>query len=245
MMDREEWQTHVHEEVEFWDEWLRTGGGEWPEDFRSRVDPQQRLPELIENALLNKGVAAGSPIRILDLGSGPLTSVGTISDHYQVEVVPVDPLADHYRSLLQKHHLAAPVLPQLGEAERLDCLFEPQSFDVVWARNSLDHSYDPLMCIYQAYRVLKTGGTMIIVFHPNEADHGNYQGLHNWNFDVRNDAFVIESRRHLVDVSRLLGKACKVKIPARVARGHRANMHIKFVKKAHVGLFDLLSRANA
>jgi len=133
----------------------------------------------------------------------------------------------------------------LGEAERLDCLFEPQSFDVVWARNSLDHSYDPLMCIYQAYRVLKTGGTMIIVFHPNEADHGNYQGLHNWNFDVRNDAFVIESRRHLVDVSRLLGKACKVKIPARVARGHRANMHIKFVKKAHVGLFDLLSRANA
>jgi len=244
-VDRLDWEEHIHEEVAFWDEWLRTGGGMWPEDFRSRLDPRQRLPELIENALLNRGVAAGSPIRILDLGSGPLTSVGAVSDHYQVEVVPVDPLADHYRSLLAKHRIDAPVLPQQGEAERLDCLFQAQSFDVVWARNSLDHAYDPLMCIYQAYRVLKSGGTMIVMFHPNEADHGNYQGLHNWNFDIRNDAFVIESHHRLVDVSKLFGRVCRVKTPTWQSRGPRANMHVKFFKKTHVGLFDLLVSADA
>lgn len=239
-MDRSEWQTHVHEEVTFWDEWLRTRGGEWPDDFRQRVDPQQRVPDLIESVLLNKGVPAGSTIRVLDLGSGPLTSVGTVSEHYRIDVVPVDPLADHYRSLLEKHHIAVPVLPRQGEAEKLDCLFPPESFDIVWARNSLDHAYDPLMGIFQAYRVLRTGGTMIIVFHPNEADHGDYQGLHNWNFDIRNEAFVIESRRRLIDVSKLLGTVCRVKIPVRQSRGHRANMHVKFVKKADAGLFELL-----
>lgn len=244
-MDRQDWNKHIHEEVAFWDEWLRTQGGTWPEDFHSRIDSQQRLPDLIENALLNKGVAPGSSITILDLGSGPLTSVGVASDHYDVTVTPVDPLADHYRSLLEKHRIVAPVLPQKGEAEKLDCLFPPQTFDVVWARNSLDHSYDPLLCIYQAYRVLRTGGIMIIVFHPNEADQGNYQGLHNWNFDIRNGSFVIESRGRLVNVSQLFGRFCKVKIPARLPRGYKSNMHVKLVKKADAGLFDLLSNARA
>ncbi|MEE4239555.1 MAG: class I SAM-dependent methyltransferase [Anderseniella sp.] len=156
-MDRQDWEKHIHEEVAFWDEWLGTQGGSWPEDFQSRVDPKQRLPVLIENTLLNKGVAPGSSIRILDLGSGPLTSVGVASDHYDVSVTPVDPLADHYRSLLEKYRIAAPVLPQLGEAEKLDCLFPPQAFDVVWARNSLDHSYDPLMCIFQAIQGIEDG----------------------------------------------------------------------------------------
>lgn len=244
-MDRQDWEKHIHEEVAFWDDWLRTQGGTWREDFQSRIDPQQRLPDLIENALLNRGVAAGSSVRILDLGSGPLTSVGVASDRYEVTVTPVDPLADHYRALLEKHGIAAPVLPQKGEAEKLECLFQPQSFDVVWARNSLDHSYDPLLCIYQAYRVLKTGGIVIIVFHPNEADQGNYQGLHNWNFDIRSGSFVIESRGRLVNVSQLFGRFCKVKIPARLARGYKSNMHVKLVKKTDAGLFDLLSSASA
>jgi len=240
-MNRDEWAKQTHEEVAFWDKWLKTKGGPWSDDFQRRLDPLQRLPDLIENALHYSGVQPGSSIRILDLGCGPLSSVGTVSNRYKVEVVPIDPLADHYQSLLEKHHIAAPILPQKGEAEKLDCLFPPESFDVVWARNSLDHSYDPLLCIYQAYRVLKAGGTLIIVFHPNEADQGNYQGLHNWNFDIRNNAFIIASRGRQVDVSKLFGGVCKVKIPPHLTRGQKSNMHVKFIKKVDAGWFDLFS----
>jgi hypothetical protein len=56
---------------------------------------------------------------------------------------------------------------------------------------------------------------------------------------------VIESRGRLVNVSQLFGRFCKVKIPARLSRGYKSNMHVKLVKKADAGLFELLSNANA
>lgn len=241
-VDRLEWEKHTHEEVEFWDKWFRTRGGQWPEDYLRRIDPRQRLPDLIEKALVDKGVERGSAIRILDLGSGPLTAVGSRSDRYSVEVVAIDPLADAYNLLIRKHGIAAPLLPQQGEAERLDCLFPPETFDLVWVCNSLDHSYDPVLGIFQAFKTLKTGGTMLIVFHPNEADVGNYQGLHNWNFDVRAGKFIIESRGRLIDMSEVLEKFAKIKVPATKAHlAPKSKLVVEVRKISEISLFDMLS----
>ncbi|MEE4239556.1 MAG: hypothetical protein V2I51_22790 [Anderseniella sp.] len=84
---------------------------------------------------------------------------------------------------------------------------------------------------------------MIIVFHPNEADQGNYLGLHNWNFDIRNNSFIIESCGRLLNVSKLFSRFSKVKIPAQFSRGQKSNMHVKIQKNNDVSLFDLVSSA--
>jgi len=242
-VDRLEWEKHTHEEIEFWDKWFRTRGGQWPDDYLRRIDPQQRLPDLIEKVLADKGVERGSAIRILDLGSGPLTYVGSHSDRYSVEVVAIDPLADAYNLLIQKHGIAAPLLPQKGEAERLDCLFTPQTFDLIWICNSLDHAYDPVLGLFQAYKTLKTGGTMLLVFHPNEADVGNYQGLHNWNFDVRAGNFVMESHGQLINISGMLDKFAKIKVPATKAlHAPKSKLVVEVQKVSEISLFDLLSK---
>lgn len=243
-MDRSDWEKLTHEEIGFWDKWLQNKGGQWPEDYQRRIDPQQKIPDLIERALIDNGVARGETVRVLDLGSGPLTYVGCQSDHYKVEVIAVDPLADEYNSLINKYNIPAPVLPRKGEAEKLDCLFPVHDFDVVWICNSLDHSYDPVLGFFQAYKTLKIGGIALIVFHPNEADHGDYQGLHNWNFDVRNGSFIIESRGRMVNVSNILDKHAKIKTPVTL-RTPKSKMVVEVKKITDIGLFDILAKTVA
>lgn len=241
-MERTHWQTLTEEEIFWWDKWLRTQGDQWPDDFARRIDPAQPLPPLIEQALAASGAPSGSRLRILDLGSGPLTNVGSRSERYQAEVVPVDPLAEAYNRLIDKYGVIAPNPTSVAEAEHLDRRFPPHSFDVVWACNSLDHSHDPVLGLYQAFQVLKPGGHLILTFHRNEADHGGYEGLHNWNFDMRNGAFVIESRGRLVNMStKLLPFAAIRVLFKQPPKSFKSRVTLDFEKQAEMSLFDLVA----
>jgi SAM-dependent methyltransferase len=241
-MDRTRWQALTPEETAWWDTWLRTKGDQWPDDFARRIDAAQPLPPLIEELLAESGTPNGSRLRILDLGSGPLTNVGARSERYEVEVVPVDPLADEYNRLIDKYGIVAPNPTSAAEAERLDHRFPPHSFDLVWACNSLDHSHDPVLGLYQAFQVLKPGGHLILTFHRNEADHGGYEGLHNWNFDMRNGAFVIESRGRLVDMSAKLRPCTKLRVLFKQpAKTFKSRVTLDFEKQSDLSIFDLVA----
>jgi hypothetical protein len=70
----------------------------------------------------------------------------------------------------------------MGKAERIDRLFAEDSFDLVHARNCLDHSIDPLKAIYH--------------------------GSHQWNICEENSSLVLWGQGVKHNLSKLLNESC-------------------------------------
>ena len=210
----DQWVESWSSELDFWKRWMETKGLRWQEDFQTRSSSDLQLPEIIEKRLLNGGFYPNSPISILDIGSGPLTLVGSKSSIFNnIQVTPVDPLADFYNDMLIEHQINAPNPTLKGSVESLQHIFEPKSFDFVWSCNSLDHSYDPMSGLFSILSLLKDNGIAAIVFHPKEATHGNYEGLHQWDFFINeNDEFIIERMNMNLNISKLFWKHFKISL---------------------------------
>jgi SAM-dependent methyltransferase len=132
-----------------------------------------------------------SPVRIIDVGAGPVTHVGTWHPSRKIEVTPIDPLAEFYSELLSEFDIT-PVTPTIsGTAEHLEQLFRPGTFDFAFSRNALEHCGDPLTALSQVFSVLKPGCYFCLCGNTNESAKQNYQGSHLWNFDVREGAPIL------------------------------------------------------
>jgi len=88
--------------------------------------------------------------------------------------------------------------------------FPTGSFDLVWAENCVDHSYDPIRVINAAIDVVKVGGWVVMVHAQNEAENEHYDGLHQWNFCERIGAFHIWNQKTDDNVSVLLQSFAEV-----------------------------------
>lgn len=196
--EKRRWSKGIHEEVEFWHGYLAGRGADFGNDFAERTDPNFPLQAYLEEVVT---VAHGAPLRILDVGAGPLTYVGKRSAHWPVELVAVDPLAAEYDALLARHKVTPPVRTIRADAEKLLDLFPENSFDLVSARNSIDHSYDPMLAIRQMVAVVRPGCPVFIHHAMNEAVRRNWTGLHQWNFGEVDGHFVIDSRTQRIDVT--------------------------------------------
>jgi len=148
------WASCQSEEVDFWESVLRienTDPNLWPECRARRSDPnrpfQNYLRELID-------VAAGAQIRVLDVGAGPLTSIGRKWPGRELHITAVDPLAAEYDDLLRKLDIDPPCRTTFALAEELSAIFTPSSFDLVHSRNAIDHSKDVLKAIEEMIRVV-------------------------------------------------------------------------------------------
>jgi len=186
------WQANIDDEVAFW---RRLAAGELPEkldDWRARFDPD--LP-IQDYALAYTPEAERAALRILDVGAGPATTLGKTYRGKRLDLTAVDPLAEHYQKVLDEFGLHPPSPSRKGEAERLVELFGEETFDLVYSRNALDHSYDPVRAFGQIIALLKPGRSALIECFANEAEHEGYGGLHQWNFDVRGSDFVIRGKR--------------------------------------------------
>ncbi|MBX3009980.1 MAG: methyltransferase domain-containing protein [Caldilineaceae bacterium] len=173
------WQAGITPETAFWENYIATRGAQWPEDFQARMDPARPLQSHI-TALM--APAPGSVIHMLDVGAGPLTYLGTSWPGYQLQITAVDPLADQYAELFAKHRLTPPVKTEYGKAEELVAQFGVNRFDLVHARNCIDHSQDPVRAIEQMVAVAKPGGIVYLHHAVNEAETESYLGFHQWNF---------------------------------------------------------------
>jgi SAM-dependent methyltransferase len=202
-----QWLAGHAEEIAFWDEWLATHGGQWPASFSDRIDPQRPLQPFFE-ALLPPDLKHA---RILDVGAGPLTHVGFQSPQRRLEVVAVDPLAPAYDELLARHGVAPVVRTQPGDAERLTDLFAPNSFDIVTARNCIDHSYDPVAALRAMLAVCKPGSTVLLQHAIHEAETQGYAGLHQWNLLDEEGDFVLTGRSGRVNVTRTLHSRAEIR----------------------------------
>ncbi len=163
------WLTH-------WDPVLRAGGFN-PGDAARFLDGEPVEPtylgrrwqqaraevrRIIEEAALDgPGFFEGKVV--VDVGPGPLGFPDACPARISIGV---DPLAERFR----EHGLLLPDSPALylsTGAERIPLL--SGSVDVVLARNSLDHVDDPERMLEETRRILRTGGTLILLFDVDHA----------------------------------------------------------------------------
>jgi SAM-dependent methyltransferase len=212
LLQRIAWGKELSEEIKYWRMWFATGGDEWPDDYKQRLDPSREFDPRLRQFI---DLPEDKEIKVLDVGSGPVTGVGFVWPGRKLKVVAVDPLADVYNKLLAEFALAAPVRTEKCPAERLAARFRRQRFDLVHCRNALDHSYDPLAAIRQMLMVTAPHAAVVLDHYANEALHHSYRGLHRWNFDIQNGRLFLWNRESKIDVGDALGNQIDLECNAR------------------------------
>ena len=184
----EAWQAAIPGEVEFWDRWLKTGGSQWADDFAARLDPGTALQPAVANLIRG---ASGSVVRILDVGAGPVTFLGKTHPDHEIAITAVDALADDYNRSLDAAGIEPPVRTAHAVTEELTNTLAEAHFDIACARNTLDHSYDPIRAIREMVRCVTPGGAVLLLHYRNEAEAEDYIGLHQWNLMVEGPRYVV------------------------------------------------------
>lgn len=197
------WRRGLPHEVDWWERWIADEGRRWPDEFRERLDPETQLDEELIVELLPS--VPRDPVRILDVGAGPATSLGKRHPERELRIVAVDPLADEYAALWRRAGVQPPVPTERGTGERLAELFGAGAFDIAYARNALDHTIDPLAVVEQMLEVVGESGYVVLRHSRNEAAKARYRGLHQWNLALGSGGDLVLSRpRHRINVSAAL-----------------------------------------
>jgi SAM-dependent methyltransferase len=164
-------------EVAFWERWLTQGG----------VKVEERLDSRLMDSAVVECVSriAEKDVAIVDVGAGPLTTLGKEFPGKRIFLTATDPLAGEYERVLRKVGITPPVktIPCAGE----DLLehFGPESFDIAFAENALDHAVDPLAILQNMFAVVRPGRFVVLNHFRNEGEQSSYGHLHHWNFDER------------------------------------------------------------
>jgi SAM-dependent methyltransferase len=206
------WRLGISSEILFWKNYLQGQGWEWNYYYAHQIKPNAPLEKMITE-LLNAPL--GSRVRILDVGAGPLTTLGKVWAGRDVELVPVDVLADHYDELLKDLKVVPVVRTIKADAEHLTEAFQEGSFDLVHARNSIDHCHDPVRAIDEMLAVTRPRGWILLRHLPNEATEQARSkstwpgaGFHQWDFFAENGEFWISGPKTRTNITkRLYGKA--------------------------------------
>lgn len=223
--DRYSWGLGIRSERQFWDEYFRTGGLDWSDNYHERLDPDFPLQPR-PMALLPPDIE----VHILDVGAGPLTYLGKKAPGKRLHITSTDALADEYDRLLRKYDVKPIIRTQRLNAETLDKRFSANTFDLCVARNCLDHAYDPERAVLQAIEVVKKGRYVLLEHHPNEADTQNYSGLHKWNFDMSADGdFLIRSPSRVVNMTKKYADRCS--ISCELVREHGEDFLVTRIRK--------------
>jgi SAM-dependent methyltransferase len=186
------WGRFHDEEIDFWDRVLDVRNVDtalWPETRFLRTHPglllQGYLTKLID-------VPDGSPVEILDVGAGPLTTLGKKWPGHEVHITAVDANAAAYDLLLARQGIEPLFRTVPGCAEELSSVVPASSFDLVHARNSIDHTKDPLKAIREMVSVVKPGRYVFLNHKISEGRVEKYTEYHQWNFFPQRSRFYIE-----------------------------------------------------
>lgn len=172
------WNDNIHTEVAYWQQIIsgEYRNKDWVAAFKQRSSGQYPWP-----SHLTPYLEPGRTNLILDVGAGPSSTVGPIGAPEDFKLTAIDPLASEYDELLGRYDVTPWVRTQFGKAEELEAEGW-RDFDLVYSRNALDHSYDPLRAISQMILACKVGGHVYFEGEVNEGVNEKYHGLHQWNF---------------------------------------------------------------
>jgi SAM-dependent methyltransferase len=189
---REIWESRIRSEENYWKDQIRRQDSKaWLEDYGRRLDPETPLQDIIARHI-DRTVSVN---RILDVGSGPLTSINKKCGFCEISITAVDPLADFYNDMLARREITPPVRTIPGWGERLTEQFGENQFDIAYSRNAIDHSYDPVKCIDEMIKVTKKNRYVIVELNERGGSLERWTGLHQWDFFVARTLPLLE--RHL------------------------------------------------
>jgi SAM-dependent methyltransferase len=191
----------VSHELDFWTRWLTTKGLHWPEDYERRLDPDSQLDEPL---IVERLSELGDDVSILDVGAGPLTILGKRYPGKSLRITPVDPLAREYDRLLAEFGVEPPVRTGFCPGEQLLERFRLGEFDVAYARNSVDHSYDAAKVVHNMVALVRPGGYVLLRHVRREGEHMKYSGFHQWNLDVEDGHLLLWNKVGRHDLTREL-----------------------------------------
>jgi SAM-dependent methyltransferase len=202
------WDANLNDEITFWKKWIQNDEFNLPEDV-GRTKTNQPFKSEIEAAIAS---CPRDHVDILEIGCGPASEMGCRTNTGKAfSVTYCDPLAGEYEKMWAVKKLAMPHQIKAIEVEQLDKHFLPDSFDVAYACNCLDHSFDPLAGIKNIVSLLRAGGKFFLRSRIREGIKEKYVGLHQWNFYFEND-FLMLSDRHgnAVNVTDAVSKSAKM-----------------------------------
>lgn len=184
------WKMSLPSEVRFWEDYLASRGRSCAAEaeFDFRMSPDSELQPWLREWM---NCPEGSEVRVLDVGAGPLTWVGKKWSGRRVVIEAIDPLANSYAEIMRRHKLTPPAPTKPGDGEDVVKLFGPNRFDLAFARNCLDHSYDAIQAVQSMIEATKPGGIIFLWHNQDEAEHLCYQGLHQWNFRLQDGSLVV------------------------------------------------------
>ena len=200
------WRARRQTEIDFWADWLvgAPGTEQWGWDREERLDPSTEIRDPLVREELER--LTSDEVSILDVGAGPLTSLGYRYPGRTVTIVPVDPLAGDYDRLLAEAGLDPPIRTIGVAGEELVERFGHRRFDIAYAANSLDHSADPLAIVANMVSVVRDGGVVLLRHKRNEGESARYGGLHQWNFDAVDGRLRLWNDGAEIDVGAALGE---------------------------------------
>ena len=176
------WNENISSEIRHWDEVLKQ---------LAKKSAEVRAPKKFDagwyRTLVTPPSVGKAPFHVLDVGSGPISTLGIPYDSSGVSLTLTDALADSYNLLLRKYGLTEFPAIRLIKAEELSNVFDRNTFDWIACSNALDHCEDPARAIGEMIRVCRLGGVVSIVSIENEGLRQSYGGLHQWNLEAKDD----------------------------------------------------------
>jgi SAM-dependent methyltransferase len=201
------WRHELPSEIAHWDAYIRTRGRSYGDNLADHyLNPDLPLQDDVVELLPN----GEGPYLLLDVGAGPFTFLGKKHDRLRFKIVAVDPLADAYDQCMARYSVQPLVRTEKLAAECLTERFQENTLDLAFARNCLDHSYDPEKAILQMVKVVKPGRYVLLKHEPNVADSQRFHGLHQWNFRETSGDFVIASKWKSINMTQKHKAICSI-----------------------------------
>lgn len=141
-------------------------------------------------------------IKLLDAGCGPFPKSGICHNGVQIERTLVDALGETYHQMLLDFNIDTSNQRILScELENLENHIPISHYDIVFAKNCIDHTYNPINAIKSLMRVTMPGGFVYLEHYVNEGEYTGYFGLHQWNISLEGKDPVVSDRHGIVKTS--------------------------------------------
>jgi len=205
------WEYGKKAQLDFWEKTLKDNGRNWYQpEFNKRISSSSEFDKKLRNLILDTPYSKINKYRIVDVGAGPLTDLGKKWPGKELEIIPLDPLANYYNKILKNNNIIAPVPTIYGEGEKLLEVWSESSFHMAYSANALDHSISPLRCIKNMVKITKPSCYVWFWTFVNEAEKSGYSGFHQWNFIEQNGDLLIWNARNKISLAKELSGVATV-----------------------------------
>jgi hypothetical protein len=158
-------QKCLESRLSFWKKWLGKDCP-YPEDRAARLKENRTVPDWVLKALPR----GKKKVRILEVNSGPVPTLGNKAAGIEIDLVAIDSLGNNLNALLAENQLRVPFPVRQCFPEDVLVSFGPESFDLIFSSNGLDFTSDPVV-VYRGLLECLVPQGRIITFHETQNEY--------------------------------------------------------------------------